>query len=220
MDKYAIIVAGGTGSRLGGEMPKQFMLLAGRPLLMHSIEAFYTYDPLIKIIIALHPEFIENWALLCKKFSCNVPHKIIPGGSTRYQSVKNALSTIHGKGLVAVHDAARPVISIDLISQSFSEAAIHGNAIPGIMVNETIRSIENGKIRLVDRSLLRVIQTPQTFDIDVLKKAYEQSYQPGFTDDASLLEAIGLQIHLIPGDQRNIKITLPGDIEIAELFIQ
>jgi 2-C-methyl-D-erythritol 4-phosphate cytidylyltransferase len=219
MDKYVIIVAGGTGSRMGKDTPKQFLLLAGKPLLAHSIEAFYRYDPLVTIIVALHPGYVENWAELCRKFSFTVPHQIIPGGSARFFSVKNALSALRGEGLVAVHDAARPLISVELISRSFREAAIHGNAIPGIPVNETVRSVNHGNIRLLDRSTLQLIQTPQTFETGLLKKAYDQDYRAEFTDDASLIEAMGLQIHLIPGDPRNIKITLPGDIQIAELFL-
>ena len=219
MEKYAIIVAGGTGSRLGDDIPKQFLLLAGKPLLMYSIEAFYEYDPLIHIIVALHPDFTSNWAQLCKKFSFPVIHQTVPGGKTRFHSVRNALSTIQGEGLVAVHDAARPVLPVNLISKTFNEAILHGNAIPGIPLNETVRMIENGKISLVDRTTLRIIQTPQTFDLGLLKKAYEQDYRPEFTDDASLLEAMGKEIHLIPGDPRNIKITIPGDIRIAELFM-
>ena len=219
MDKYAIIVAGGTGSRMREKLPKQFLLLAGKPLLMHSIRAFYTYDPLIHIIVVIHPDFIAKWAQLCKKYSFTVPHQTVAGGITRYHSVKNALSAIPGEGLVAVHDAARPVISVDLIAQTFMEAAAYGIAIPCIPVNETVRMIEKDKIRLVDRNSLRIIQTPQTFDISLLRKAYEQIYQPGFTDDASLLEAMGRAINLVPGDPRNIKITIPGDIQIAELFL-
>jgi len=219
MDNYVIIVAGGTGSRMGVELPKQFRLLAGKPLLMHSIRAFYSYDSTIRIIVSLHADFIEAWRHLCKKHTFTIPHQIIAGGETRFHSVRNALSTISGDGLVAVHDAARPLVSVDLISESFCEAIIHGTAVPGIPVNETVRSILDGKASIVDRTYLWIVQTPQTFGIALLKKAYEQEFQPGFTDDASLLEAMGMQIHMIPGNPRNIKITLPGDIQIAELFI-
>jgi 2-C-methyl-D-erythritol 4-phosphate cytidylyltransferase len=219
MTKYAIIVAGGTGSRMGVETPKQFLLLAGKPLLMHSIEAFHSFDPNLHIIVSLHLDYIETWQQLCKDHSFAISHQIVPGGETRFHSVLNALSSILEEGLVAVHDAARPVISVDLISKAFSEAAIHGSAIPAIPVNETVRSINNGIIKLEDRNNLRIIQTPQTFKIELLKKAYKQEYQPEFTDDASLLEAMGMKIHLIPGNARNIKITLPGDLQIAELLI-
>jgi 2-C-methyl-D-erythritol 4-phosphate cytidylyltransferase len=219
MNKYAIIVAGGTGSRMGVTTPKQFLLLAGKPILMYSLEAFFNYDPEIHIILAIHPGYQEEWGQLCQQHFFTVNHQVISGGETRFHSVRNALLTIPGDGLVAVHDAARPVVSVDLIARSFDEAALHGNAIPGIPVNETVRSIQNDTIKLLDRTSLRIIQTPQTFEIGLLKAAYMQDYQPGFTDDASLLEMMGKQIYLFPGDPGNIKITLPGDIQVAELHI-
>jgi 2-C-methyl-D-erythritol 4-phosphate cytidylyltransferase len=219
MNKYAIIVAGGTGSRMGEVTLKQFLLLAGKPILMYSLEAFYNYDPEIHIILSMHPGYEEEWEKLCQKHFFSIVHQVVAGGETRYHSVRNALLTITDDGLVAIHDAARPVVSVDLISRSFDEAAMHGNAIPGIPVNETVRSVQNDTIKLLDRTSLRIIQTPQTYEIGQLKTAYRQDYQPGFTDDASLLEAMGKQIHLFPGDPGNMKITLPGDIQIAELRI-
>ena len=220
MKHVAIIVAGGTGSRMGSEMPKQFRLLAGKPLLMHSIEAFYRFDEQMMIIVSLNQGFAETWQLLCDEYNFRIPHTLVPGGDTRFHSVLNALELINGNGLVAVHDAARPLLSESLVQRTFSEAAAFGNAIPCIPVNETVRIVEEGKARLIDRTSLRITQTPQVFDGSLLKKAYEQPYQPGFTDDGSLLESMGIPVHLVEGDPSNIKVTLPGDVEIAEILLK
>lgn len=220
MNKYAIIVAGGTGSRLSSDTPKQFLLLDGKPLLMHSVETFYQYDTGLHIIVAMHPAFMGKWTALCAGSGFNIPHQLVPGGETRYHSVKNALALVSGSGLVAVHDAARPLVSPDLISRTFSEAAKHGTAIPCIPVNETVRSIREGKISLVDRTMLRITQTPEVFDVSLLQHAYQQPYQQEFTDDGSVVEATGRQVHLVDGEPTNLKVTLPGDIEIAEVLLK
>lgn len=219
MKKYVIIVAGGTGSRMGGEVPKQFLLLAGKPVLMHTIEAFYHYDPFIEIIVVLHPNFFDFWNQLCEEYHFEIIHTMLPGGTMRYHSVRNGLEHIHGEGLVAIHDAARPLVSSALISRTFNEAITHGSSIPAIPVTETIRTIEGGKVHLVDRSFLRAIQTPQVFDINMILEAYRQPYQNGFTDDAAVAEASGRSIHLTDGDPRNIKITHPSDLLVAEALM-
>jgi len=220
MKKYAIIVAGGTGSRLSSETPKQFLLLSGEPVLMHSIKNFNLYDPEIHIIVAMHPAYIDNWTALCAERSFDIPHQLAPGGETRFHSVKNALALVSGSGLVAVHDAARPLATVDLIARTFEEAAEHGTAIPCIPVNETVRSIKDGQVSLVDRSTLRITQTPEVFDISLLQHAYRQSYREEFTDDGSVVEATGRQVHLIDGEPANLKVTLPGDIELAEVLLK
>ena len=220
MENFAIIVAGGTGSRMGHETPKQFLLLDGKPLLMHSMEAFYRFDAKMQIIVVLQHGFWGNWQQLCEQYEFRIPHQLAPGGETRFHSVQNGLKLITGSGLVAVHDAARPILSNDLIKRVFTEAAITGNAIPCVPVNETVRMIEGEKIRMIDRSSIRITQTPEVFESGLLKKAYKQTFQPGFTDDGSLLESMGMQVHLVEGDPGNIKITLPGDIEIAEVLMK
>ncbi|MBK7172017.1 MAG: 2-C-methyl-D-erythritol 4-phosphate cytidylyltransferase [Bacteroidales bacterium] len=220
MEKFVIIVAGGMGSRIGTDLPKQFLLLDGKPVLMHSLEAFADYCPTIEQVISIHPAFIDKWHSLCKEFFFNIPHRVVPGGETRFHSVRNGLNTISGDGLVAVHDAARPLISKLLIKRLFDEAEQFSNAIPCIPVNETVRRIQNGMVSLVDRTELRLIQTPEVFSVALIRKAYEQEYQPSFTDDASLLEAMGIQPHLIEGEYQNLKITLPGDIQIAEIYLR
>ncbi len=220
MDNFAIIVAGGTGTRMETETPKQFLLLAGKPLLMHSMEAFFQFDEKITIIVSLHPDYMKQWMHLCAEYDFHIPHFLVPGGSSRFHSVQNALGKVPGSGLVAVHDAARPLITVSLIRRIFKAAANRGNAIPCVTVNETVRSMEGGSVKLLDRSLLRITQTPEVFECSLLKNAYEQPYQPGFTDDGSLLEARGMQVHLVDGDPVNIKITLPGDVEIAEVLLR
>ncbi len=220
MKKYAIIVAGGTGSRLSSDTPKQLLLLDGKPLIMYSIETFYRYDPGLHIIVAMHPAFMGKWTALCAGSGFTIPHQLVPGGETRFHSVKNALALVPGNGLVAVHDAARPLVTVDLISRTFSEAAGNGTAIPCVPVNETVRSIEKGKITLVDRSRLRITQTPEVFDISLLQHAYQQPYREEFTDDGSVVEATGRQVCLVEGEATNLKVTLPGDLEIAGVLLK
>jgi 2-C-methyl-D-erythritol 4-phosphate cytidylyltransferase len=219
MRKYVIIVAGGTGSRMGTEVPKQFLLLAGKPVLMHAIQAFNHFDPEIKIIVVLHPNFYDHWHQLCSDQKFSVKHVLAQGGAMRYHSVKNGLDLIDGEGLVAIHDAARPLISYALINRLFSEAVTQGSAIPALPVTETIRSIEGGRVHIVDRTFLRTIQTPQVFQIGLIKEAYNQPYQNGFTDDAAVLEAMGKTIHLTDGEPQNIKITHSVDLLFAEAFL-
>ncbi len=220
MKKFAVIVAGGTGSRLGSDIPKQFLMLDGKPLLMHSIETFYSYDPQIIIIVAMHPVYTGMWTELCAESHFTIPHQLVPGGETRFHSVKNALALVSGSGLVAVHDAARPLASIDLVKRTFAEASVNNTAIPCISVNETVRSIENGIVKLLDRTTLRITQTPEVFDISLLLRAYQQLYRQTFTDDASVVEALSQQVHLVDGESSNIKITLPGDIDLAEVYLK
>jgi len=220
MKKYAIILAGGIGSRLSSETPKQFLLLGGEPLLMHSIRNFYAYDPEIHIIVAMHPAYAGTWTALCAESSFDIPHQLAPGGETRFHSVKNALALVTGAGLVAVHDAARPLATVDLIARTFAEAAGHGTAIPCVPVNETVRSVAGGQISLIDRKTLRITQTPEIFDISLLQNAYRQMYREEFTDDGSVVEATGKQIHLVAGEATNLKVTLPGDIEVAEVLLK
>jgi len=220
MIKYAIIVAGGTGSRMQGDIPKQFLLLNGKPVIQHSLEVFYACDASIKIVLVIHPDYLGYWEQLCREFNISVPHAIALGGETRFHSVKNGLNLIDNDGFVAVHDAARPVLSIDFINTVFSEAALYGSSIPGIALQDTIRQIEGDSSRQLDRTNLRAIQTPQVFRVPELKRAYEQPYQPGFTDDASVMQSAGFPLHLTQGRPDNIKITNPQDISVAEVLLK
>jgi 2-C-methyl-D-erythritol 4-phosphate cytidylyltransferase len=220
MKKYAIIVAGGTGSRMKGDVPKQFMLLLGKPVVQYSIEAFHTYDPSIQIVLVIHPDYLLFWEKQCHEFHISVPFRVVKGGETRFDSVKNGLDTIDDEdGFVAVHDAARPVINTDFIDSIFTEAAIHGSAMPGIPLNDTIRVIEGDASRQLDRTFLRAMQTPQVFKISELKRAYSQPYLPVFTDDASVMQSAGFPLHLSEGRPGNIKITHASDIALAEVLL-
>jgi 2-C-methyl-D-erythritol 4-phosphate cytidylyltransferase len=220
MIKYAIIVAGGTGSRMQGDIPKQFLLLNGKPVIQHSLEVFYACDASIKIVLVIHPDYLGYWEQLCREFNISVPHAIALGGETRFHSVKNGLNLIDNDGFVAVHDAARPVLSIDFINTVFSDAALYGCSIPGIALQDTIRQTEGDSSRQLDRTNLRAIQTPQVFRVPELKRAYEQPYQPGFTDDASVMQSAGFPLHLTQGRPDNIKITNPQDISVAEVLLK
>jgi 2-C-methyl-D-erythritol 4-phosphate cytidylyltransferase len=220
MKKYAIIVAGGTGSRMKGEIPKQFLLLNGKPVIWYSIEAFYNYDSELQLILAIHPNFVDFWKQLCLEHKISIPFKILNGGETRFHSVKNALDCIDADGFVAIHDAARPVIDTSFITQLFAEAEKHGSAIPGIALNDTIRILEGNNSRQLNRTLLRAVQTPQVFNVLELKQAYLQAFDPLFTDDASVMQSAGFPLYLTDGRAENIKITHPMDIALAEVMMK
>lgn len=220
MKKYAIIVAGGTGTRMQGDIPKQFMPVAGKPVMLYSIEAFYTYDSTIDIILAVHTDYIDFWKTLCEKYKISIPFRIAEGGATRFDSVKNALQIINNDGYVAIHDAARPMITADFVQYLFSEAEKNGSSLPGIALNETIRMMDGDSSFQIDRSRLRAMQTPQVFKYEELKQAYTQSYNPLFTDDAAVMQSAGFQLHLCEGLTSNIKITNPTDLILAETFLK
>jgi 2-C-methyl-D-erythritol 4-phosphate cytidylyltransferase len=220
MINHAIIVAGGTGSRMRGDMPKQFMLLGGKPVIQYSIDAFHAFDPDCQIIIVIHPDYMAYWEQLCREFSITTVHTAVGGGENRFDSVKNGLAHIEGDGLVAVHDAARPVISAGFVEKQFSEAAIHGTAIPGTALNDTIRIIEGDGSRQLDRSFLRAMQTPQVFRVSELKRAYAQPFKASFTDDASVMQSAGFALHITEGRAENIKITNPQDIAIVAVLMK
>jgi 2-C-methyl-D-erythritol 4-phosphate cytidylyltransferase len=219
MKYYAIIVAGGKGTRMKSSVPKQFMLLAGKPVLMYSIESFFKAIPEIEIIVVLPEKEILSWKKLCKKYSFRIPFKVVEGGKTRFHSVKNGLNEIKDKGIVAVHDGVRPLASVPLIKDCFKEAKKNGNAVPAIAVNESLRKIKGKRNRIADRNSIVVIQTPQCFHAAILKQAYDVSYSNVFTDDASVIEQYKGKIHLIPGEKKNIKITTEEDLLFAEALL-
>jgi len=215
----AIIVAGGSGSRMQADVPKQFLELCGKPVLMHTIMAFADACDGIRIIVVLPAAQIEKWKKLCSRYDFTLPHDIAEGGNTRFQSVKNGLSLLTGEGLVAIHDGVRPLVSRQTITGCFREAAICGCAVPALPITDSVREVSGVTSRMLDRSALRLIQTPQVFDITLLKKAYEQNYSPEFTDDASVFEKAGHAIHLTEGNVENIKITTPNDMMVAETYL-
>jgi 2-C-methyl-D-erythritol 4-phosphate cytidylyltransferase len=221
MKYYAIIVAGGTGSRMNNSTPKQFMLLDGKPILMHTLAAFDACSLKPEIILVLNIHQHEEWETLCRKHDFDVSHQVIKGGEERFHSVKNGLKVIKGAAVVAIHDAVRPLVSPDLISRCYQSAAENGNAVTGLQPTDSVRMLVDAeKTSAIDRSKLFLIQTPQTFKIEQLRKAYQQPYRNEFTDDASVVERAGFQVHVIPGERENIKITFQEDLVIAALFLQ
>ena len=218
--KIAIIVAGGKGERMHADIPKQFIEIQGKPILMHTLESFHRYDAAIQLIVVLPSVQIEFWNELCQKHAFSLPHLIVAGGQTRFHSVKNGLDTVNVPALVAVHDGVRPLVSVETIARCFDEAEKNEAAIPVIDLVDSIRQVTADGNQSVDRNAYKLVQTPQVFDSVVLKKAYEQDFSPLFTDDASVVEAIGIKIHLVEGNRENIKITTAFDLRIAENFRQ
>jgi 2-C-methyl-D-erythritol 4-phosphate cytidylyltransferase len=214
-----IIVAGGNGSRMQSQTPKQFELLRGKPVIVYSIEKFLAFNPSIEIIVALHPDYFSLLTSIQKEFK--LPELIFAtGGETRFHSVKNGLRKVNEKTkFVAVHDAARPLVSLQTIRNTFTEAEKNGAAIPVIEMNESLREINLQSSKAVDRKNYKVVQTPQCFTKDVLQKAYEQNYLNSFTDDATVVEAAGNKIYLTEGNIENIKITYPRDLLIASSLL-
>lgn len=219
--KYAIVLAGGKGERAGGNVPKQFALLAGKPVLMHSIAAFATIGGNMKIILVMNTAWMRHWEELCREHDFKVPHLITSGGPQRFHSVKNGLSLIdNDQSITAVHDGVRPLADKALISRAYAGAAMYGNAIPVVPVIDSIRRKSGGLSSAVNRHELVMVQTPQCFRTSLLKKAYLQPYRDDFTDDASVAEADGVQIRLIEGCPYNIKITLQPDLAVASALLQ
>ncbi len=211
-----IITAGGIGKRMHSEIPKQFIKIAGRPILMHTIKLFYEYDNYINIILTLPESYKKYWSELCLKYNFNIVHQIISGGSTRFQSIKNALKKTSGNDLTAIHDGVRPLVCTDTIKRCFDSAKIHGNAIAYEDIYFSLRKTKDAENKNVDRNKYKEIQTPQVFKTDIIKSAYNSEYREEFTDDASVLEFSGGEINLVKGNRENIKITTNFDLIIAE----
>lgn len=221
MRYYAVIVAGGSGNRMQSSVAKQFLLLDGKPLLMHTIAAFHECPLQPEILLVLNIHQHSYWEELCLNYDFKIPHRIIKGGEQRYHSVKNGLKAITGKGIVAVHDAVRPLVSSALILKSYQFAEVHGNCIPVLTPADSVRKVLNdGTNEALSRNELALVQTPQTFNIELLRKAYQVPFRNEFTDDASVAEHSGHSINLIEGERENIKITYPEDMEIAAIFIK
>lgn len=220
MKKYAVLVAGGSGTRMGGAIPKQFLSLAGKPVLLHSIEKFLNafYD--IEIILVINPSFIEEAKKLVQLLSPTSKITIIPGGQTRFHSVKNGLQQVKEEAIVFVHDAVRCLVSMSLIHCCYEQAMAKGSAIPAVSITDSVRMIDGDTTKVIDRNLLKAIQTPQTFRSEIIVPAFEQEYQDSFTDEATVAEAAGYEVYLIEGEKENIKITVPADLIIAEHLLQ
>ncbi len=216
MKNYAIIVAGGKGTRMKSGIPKQFLPLGGLPVLMHTLNAFTRAMPDIIIILVLPANHQNRWRALCKKYNFTIPHLAVNGGITRFHSVKNGLRKVSTPGTVAVHDGVRPLVSHALIKRCFAAASRNRAVVPAVPVKESLRKITGQRSEAVSRDSFVAVQTPQCFSSLVLHKAYNLPYKKSFTDDASVVEAAGFPIFLIGGEEGNIKITAPADLLIAE----
>lgn len=201
-------------------LPKQFMLLGGEPVLFHSIRAFHSFDPTCRLIMVLPKEHRDTWEQLCEQHSLFVPHEVVNGGAERFHSVKAGLELIEeADGLVAVHDGVRPLISVDLITRCFRSAQEFASGIPVVPISSSVRELIGNESRSIDRSKLRAVQTPQCFQVPILMQAFALPFDPAFTDEATLIERNGGKVHLVDGEDRNIKITSPVDLKIAEALL-
>lgn len=220
MKKYAVLVAGGSGTRMGSAIPKQFLMLAGKPVMLHTIEKFLTafYD--IEIILVIHSSFIEKAKETIQALPASSKITIVHGGETRFQSVKNGLALVKEDAIVFVHDAVRCMVSASLIHCCYEQALTKGSAIPAVSITDSIRMIDGNTTKVINRNLLKAIQTPQTFLSEIIIPAFEQEYNDSFTDEATVVEAAGNEVFLIEGEKENIKITVPADLIIAEQLLK
>lgn len=223
MKTVAIIVAGGSGTRFGAELPKQFLELGGKPILMRSIEAFANSGNCpVDVIVTLPSDQMDLWQRLCDRYGFGVPLRVVPGGETRWHSVKHALDSmgdVNEVDIIAVHDGVRPMVTADVICRTIAAARRDGAAIPVVALNDSVRQVVGEANHALDRSTLRAVQTPQAFDARLLLDAYSLPYQPTFTDDASVVEQLGHPITLVEGDPHNLKITRPMDLALAEYLL-
>ena len=224
MKTIALIVAGGSGTRYGAQMPKQFLELKGKPILMRTIQ---TFEQALKglgheIVVTLPAGQFAQWQTLCREQAFDVPHRVVSGGETRWHSVKNALDSIGDIAdvdVIAVHDGVRPLAGTDLINRVLDAARRDGAAIPVVPLNDSVRQVDIDVSHALDRSMLRAVQTPQAFDARLLLEAYHQPFDPTFTDDASVVERAGYDVTLVEGDPQNLKITRPMDLALAEYLL-
>ena len=216
MKKHIIIVAGGKGLRMGGDIPKQFLPVGGKPVLMRTLEAFHAYDASVQLILVLPISQQTYWKQLCEEYHFDLVHEIADGGETRFHSVKNGLALVKEDGLVGVHDGVRPFVSQEVIARCYEEAVSLKAVIPVIGVVETVRHLIEEGSETVPRDQYKLVQTPQVFDVALLRRAYQQEYTDLFTDDASVVEALGEKVYLVEGNRENIKLTTPFDLKLAE----
>jgi 2-C-methyl-D-erythritol 4-phosphate cytidylyltransferase len=218
---HLIIVAGGVGDRMGAALPKQFLELAGVPIICRTVNRFLEYNNSLHITIVIHPEYVDLCKDLLDKAGIDHPIGLVEGGKNRFDSVKAGLDSLpEGDGIVAIHDSVRPFVSFDTIDLCFHTARAKGNAVPAISMFESLRIVEKETSRIVDRDVFRVVQTPQCFDKSLIQDAYQQAFDPSFTDDASVAEKMNTVINLVEGNRENIKITVKGDLQIAQGLVQ
>lgn len=217
---YIIIVAGGKGLRMGGDLPKQFLPLGGRPVLMHTIERFREYSASLNILLVLPHEQQDYWRQLCDRHNFAVAHTVVDGGQTRFHSSRNGIEAVPDDvdGVIGIHDGVRPFVSVETIARCFEAARQFGAALPVLPVTDTLRRVTDDGGYNVQRNDYRTVQTPQTFDAQLLKEAYRQPYSDAFTDDASVVEAMGHKVTMVDGNRENIKLTTPFDLKVAEVL--
>jgi 2-C-methyl-D-erythritol 4-phosphate cytidylyltransferase len=221
MQEHVIIVAGGSGKRIKANIPKQYLDVNGKPLIVYTIEKFFAYNPGIKMYVVAHKDYLQHMNDLLKKHFPDKDIQTTIGGETRFESVKKGLALIEvSNTVVGIHDAARPMVNVDTIKRCYETAAQKGNAIPVVEVNESLRIIENNSNKAINRNNYRVIQTPQCFQVAAIKKAFEQDYSNLFTDDATVLERTGEKINLVDGNTENIKITHDRDLVLAQHLLK
>ncbi|MCC2545909.1 2-C-methyl-D-erythritol 4-phosphate cytidylyltransferase [Hymenobacter sp. BT175] len=220
--RFAILVAGGSGTRMGADRPKQFLELHGEPVLLHTLRRFTELAlDVQQCIIVLPADQFDAWHRLCARHEVGIPHVVVAGGHSRWASVRNGLAHLAGQeaGLVAVHDGVRPLVPAQVIDAAYEAAARHGTAVVAVAPKDSVRAISAEGTHALDRATLRLVQTPQVFGLDLLRRAYELPEEAGFTDDASVVERLGHAIHLVDGDYRNLKITTPEDLLLAEALM-
>jgi 2-C-methyl-D-erythritol 4-phosphate cytidylyltransferase len=220
MKKYAVIVAGGSGQRMGSSLPKQFLLLKEKPLLQHTVQSFLNAYRDINVILVLPAAHIEKGHEIIKQMQAEAQVQIVPGGETRFASVKNGLGYVSHPSIVFVHDGVRCLVSQQLIYNCFKQAVEKGSAIPSVCATDSIRIDEGNSHFTIDRNKVRIIQTPQTFQSEILADAFKQSDHPSFTDEATVVEASGKEVFLIEGDYNNLKITRPLYLYIDEKLLE
>ncbi len=220
MKKFAVIVAGGSGQRMGSDIPKQFLLLKGKPLLQYTLQTFLkTYSDLQIILVLPHADIETGEEMVCK-MNMEKRVQITTGGATRFHSVQNGLKEIRERSIIFVHDGVRCLVTEQLIADCYQQALEKGSAIPAVTPTDSLRVEQDGYSQTIDRNKVRIIQTPQTFISEILLPAFNQQYQPSFTDEATVVEAAGNKVHLIEGDYDNLKITRPIDLVIAEKILE
>lgn len=221
MNKAALVVAGGKGLRMGTSLPKQYLPLGGKPVLMHTLERFFQTDPSLLLILVLPKDDFAYWEGLCQVHAFTLPHQLVAGGSSRFHSVKNGLMVLpFQEGLVAIHDGVRPFVAPEVIVESFAIAHAHGSAIPVVPLKDSLRKVAAaGQSSFQDRNDFRLVQTPQTFQVERLLQAFQVEELPIFTDDATVYEHQGWEITLIEGNSENIKLTTPEDLDYASFLL-
>ncbi|MDC1106357.1 2-C-methyl-D-erythritol 4-phosphate cytidylyltransferase [Prolixibacteraceae bacterium] len=220
MEKTVVIVAGGNGTRMGTNRPKQFLEIKGKSILEHTMNSFYQFDPMMEMIIVLPKDQMNIWSQYCQENDVKIPHQVTSGGDSRFVSVKNGLAVVKNRGVIAIHDGVRPCVSKTTLQRCFEEASQYGAVVPVVAPVDSIRHINGNKSKAVDRSMYALVQTPQTFQWDILSKAYRQDFDALFTDDASVVEKLGVEMKLVEGNRENLKVTTPADLKWIEPFLE